>query len=258
MRARRGDEPLPGGCCARARCCRSCVSPGTRRTRSGTTRSSRSAKLQQRWLLRRLNIEDADWEHLGIGAGAGAGRHSSPRCRRTWRGVPAARRRDPLAQIYDQLCRKLARARAAARCARRSERLRRSRQCRRGPSSRGSSRKFASCMSACATVRARGRRSPLRAEPAEVPREPVESLTPRPHCDRLADNVEVSRAAAPLSWRSPSGIAVWFVRPSLAGVAAGARARAAAVSGALARLAARHACRSTRASRRTCAARCRD
>jgi transglutaminase-like putative cysteine protease len=63
---------------------------------------------QQRWLLERLNIGDADWEDLGIGLTlsliAFFGLMSAYLA---WRFRPRAP--DPLAQIYEQLCRKLAR-----------------------------------------------------------------------------------------------------------------------------------------------------
>ena len=63
---------------------------------------------QQQWLLERLNIGDADWEELGIALVlslvAFFGLMSAYLA---WRFRPHAR--DPLAQIYDQLCRKLAR-----------------------------------------------------------------------------------------------------------------------------------------------------
>ena len=64
---------------------------------------------QQRWLLERLNIDDADWEQLGIALVADAGRLLRASCPRTWRGASGRAPSDPLAQIYEQLCRKLAR-----------------------------------------------------------------------------------------------------------------------------------------------------
>lgn len=63
---------------------------------------------QQRWLLERLNIGDAGWEQLGIGLAltlivffAAMSGYLG------WRFRPRAK--DPLAQIYEHLCRKLAR-----------------------------------------------------------------------------------------------------------------------------------------------------
>jgi transglutaminase-like putative cysteine protease len=63
---------------------------------------------QQRWLLERLNIGDAGWEQLGIGlALALIGFFAVMSLYLGWHFRPRAK--DPLAQIYDQLCRKLAR-----------------------------------------------------------------------------------------------------------------------------------------------------
>jgi transglutaminase-like putative cysteine protease len=63
---------------------------------------------QQRWLLERLNIGDADWEELGIALVlALVGFFALMSAYLAWRFRPRAR--DPLAQIYEQLCRKLAR-----------------------------------------------------------------------------------------------------------------------------------------------------
>jgi transglutaminase-like putative cysteine protease len=63
---------------------------------------------QQQWLLERLDLGDGDWQELGIGLVlalvAFVGMMS---VYLAWRFRPRAR--DPLAQIYDQLCRKLAR-----------------------------------------------------------------------------------------------------------------------------------------------------
>lgn len=63
---------------------------------------------QQRWLLEHLNIGDGDWQELGIALVltlvAFFGLMSAYLA---WRFRPRAR--DPLAQIYDQLCHKLAR-----------------------------------------------------------------------------------------------------------------------------------------------------
>jgi transglutaminase-like putative cysteine protease len=63
---------------------------------------------QQRWLLERLNIGDADWEELGIALVltliaffAGMSAYLA------WRFRP--RGKDAIAQVYEQLCRKLAR-----------------------------------------------------------------------------------------------------------------------------------------------------
>jgi transglutaminase-like putative cysteine protease len=70
---------------------------------------------QQRWLLEHLNIGDGDWQELGIALVlALVAFFGLMSAYLAWRFRPRAR--DPLAQIYDQLCRKLARhglARAA-------------------------------------------------------------------------------------------------------------------------------------------------
>ena len=63
---------------------------------------------QQRWLLERLNIGDADWEELGLALVlALVAFFAVMSAYLAWRFRPRAR--DPLAQIYEQLCRKLAR-----------------------------------------------------------------------------------------------------------------------------------------------------
>jgi hypothetical protein len=63
---------------------------------------------QQRWLLERLNIGDADWEELGIGLVLTLiAFFAIMSAYLSWRFRP--RPPDPLAQIYEQLCRKLAR-----------------------------------------------------------------------------------------------------------------------------------------------------
>ncbi len=63
---------------------------------------------QQRWLLERLNIGDADWEQLGIGLVlALIAFFAIMSAYLTWSFRP--RSKDPLAQLYEQLCRKLAR-----------------------------------------------------------------------------------------------------------------------------------------------------
>ncbi len=63
---------------------------------------------QQRWLLERLNIGDADWEELGIALVlALVAFFASMSAYLAWRFRP--RGKDALAQIYEQLCRKLAR-----------------------------------------------------------------------------------------------------------------------------------------------------
>lgn len=63
---------------------------------------------QQRWLLERLNIGDGDWEQLGIGLVlALVAFFALMSAYLTWSFRP--RTRDPLAQIYEQLCRKFAR-----------------------------------------------------------------------------------------------------------------------------------------------------
>jgi transglutaminase-like putative cysteine protease len=63
---------------------------------------------QQRWLLERLNLGDGDWEQLGIALVlALVAFFAAMSAYLGWRFRP--RGKDQLAQIYDQLCRKLAR-----------------------------------------------------------------------------------------------------------------------------------------------------
>ena len=63
---------------------------------------------QQRWLLERLNIGDADWEELGIALVlALVAFFAGMSAYLAWRFRPRAK--DALAQIYEQMCRKLAR-----------------------------------------------------------------------------------------------------------------------------------------------------
>jgi transglutaminase-like putative cysteine protease len=63
---------------------------------------------QQHWLLERMNLGDADWQALGIGLVLGlVAFFGVMSVYLAWRFRPRAL--DPLAQIYDQLCRKLAR-----------------------------------------------------------------------------------------------------------------------------------------------------
>ena len=63
---------------------------------------------QQKWLLERLSIGDGDWRELGIALVlALVAFFGLMSAYLAWRFRPRAR--DPLAQIYDQLCRKLAR-----------------------------------------------------------------------------------------------------------------------------------------------------
>jgi transglutaminase-like putative cysteine protease len=63
---------------------------------------------QQHWLLERMNLGDSDWQALGIGLVLGlVAFFGLMSVYLAWRFRPRAR--DPLAQIYDQLCRKLAR-----------------------------------------------------------------------------------------------------------------------------------------------------
>jgi transglutaminase-like putative cysteine protease len=62
---------------------------------------------QQRWLLERLNIGDGDWQELGIGLVLTLiAFFVLMSTYLAWRFRPRAK--DPLAQIYEQLCRKLA------------------------------------------------------------------------------------------------------------------------------------------------------
>ena len=62
---------------------------------------------QQRWLLERFDIEDLRWEYLGIALGAAlAAFFLVLSGYLAWRFRP--RRSDPVAQIYEALCRKLA------------------------------------------------------------------------------------------------------------------------------------------------------
>jgi len=63
---------------------------------------------QQDWLLDSLNLGDADWEHLGLALVlALVAFFAAMSAYLAWRFRPRAL--DPLAQIYEQLCRKLAR-----------------------------------------------------------------------------------------------------------------------------------------------------
>ena len=63
---------------------------------------------QQHWLLERMNLGDGDWQALGIGLVLGlVAFFGLMSVYLAWRFRPRAR--DPLAQIYEQLCRKLAR-----------------------------------------------------------------------------------------------------------------------------------------------------
>jgi transglutaminase-like putative cysteine protease len=62
---------------------------------------------QQRWLLDRLNLGDGSWQQLGIALVLGLiAFFGAMSAYLGWRFRPRAK--DPLAQIYDQLCRKLA------------------------------------------------------------------------------------------------------------------------------------------------------
>lgn len=62
---------------------------------------------QQRWLLEKLNIEDARWEYLGVGMVlALLGFFGAMSAYLAWKFRPRAR--DPIAHVYEQLCRKLA------------------------------------------------------------------------------------------------------------------------------------------------------
>lgn len=63
---------------------------------------------QQRWLLRQLSIDDFRWEYLGFAlAAALIAFFLTLSGWLAWRYRPRAR--DPIAQVYEQLCRKLAR-----------------------------------------------------------------------------------------------------------------------------------------------------
>jgi len=63
---------------------------------------------QQRWLLERLNIGDGDWQELGVGLVLTlVAFFALMSVYLAWRFRPRAL--DPLAQIYEQMCRKLAR-----------------------------------------------------------------------------------------------------------------------------------------------------
>ena len=63
---------------------------------------------QQRWLLNRLSIEDVQWEYLGLALVASlAIFFAALSAYLRWRFRP--RRRDPVVQTYEALCRKLAR-----------------------------------------------------------------------------------------------------------------------------------------------------
>ena len=63
---------------------------------------------QQRWLLERLNIGNADWEELGIALVlALVAFFAGMSAYLAWRFRP--RTKDALAQLYEQMCRKLAR-----------------------------------------------------------------------------------------------------------------------------------------------------
>jgi transglutaminase-like putative cysteine protease len=62
---------------------------------------------QQRWLLEKFNIEDARWEYLGVGMVlALLGFFGALSAYLAWKFRPRAR--DPIAHVYEQLCRKLA------------------------------------------------------------------------------------------------------------------------------------------------------
>ena len=73
--------------------------PGRRLRRSAAAMAAANAS----------NVDDADWEQLGHRARADAGCVLRASCRHTWRGASGRAPADPLAQVYDQLCRKLAR-----------------------------------------------------------------------------------------------------------------------------------------------------
>ena len=69
---------------------------------------------QQRWLLNRLSIEEAGWEQLGLALVASlAAFFAGLTGYLAWRFRP--RRRDPVARVYEELCRKLARHELARR-----------------------------------------------------------------------------------------------------------------------------------------------
>lgn len=62
---------------------------------------------QQRWLLEKLNIKDPRWEYLGVGMILGlVGFFLILSAYLAWKFKP--RSRDPVAHVYEQLCRKLA------------------------------------------------------------------------------------------------------------------------------------------------------
>jgi transglutaminase-like putative cysteine protease len=62
---------------------------------------------QQHWLLKLLNIKNPRWEYLGVGLIAGlVGFFLILSAYLTWKFKP--RSRDPVAHVYEQLCRKLA------------------------------------------------------------------------------------------------------------------------------------------------------
>lgn len=62
---------------------------------------------QQRWLLEKLSIQDARWEYLGVGMVlALLGFFGALSAYLAWKFRPRAR--DPIAHVYEQLCRKLA------------------------------------------------------------------------------------------------------------------------------------------------------
>jgi transglutaminase-like putative cysteine protease len=64
---------------------------------------------QQRWLLERLNIRDARWEYLGVALGGSlVAFFAVLSAWLAWRFRP--RKRDPVVEVYDALCRRLARA----------------------------------------------------------------------------------------------------------------------------------------------------
>jgi transglutaminase-like putative cysteine protease len=64
-------------------------------------------EVQQQWLLELFNIKDPRWEYLGVGLVVGlVGFFLILSAYLTWRFKP--RSRDPVAHVYEQLCRKLA------------------------------------------------------------------------------------------------------------------------------------------------------